>query len=642
MHTDPDSLQHTIASQLVHDEWGLHLAGLLVGVGHKATHKVGLAGVEGGHQLNQRNQVDGGDSLAATLLLLLAVILGCSSWLSRVVFPQENQKCISRLAFHDFDDRVVDGVLVLLEPSSDVVRHNAGVVGDGKVGVLISLLLGLQEDRELAQGGLEFFLERLICRLGEQRLLLKDGPDTHRLLKHDDGGGQVHAEVNHDPVNSLAHIFFLFDDKHVVVEELLELLVDKVDGDLLEAVVLEDLKASNVKHSAEVGFLHSGINEGIIALLNQPLEDAIKDCPGNTTNSVGGLLTGLTLGHPLSADLDPGLAEGLDHLEGIDLEDACRLARVAVRPNVLALSLVITSLGLELYSSAGHDSGSQGVAVILLLLAKAQNVEGVLSVLQLFVVIDGLHLSLSLGDIDVVIDVVAGVTLGTKASIADTISVWLQKLVEDMVGPLNLLLLSNTGLLEQVGHDVTTAKLSARREMDTDELSEPGGVVVPRSLGIAVRLQNGVGGHDLVLKGDLLLRLLTAACGHHGQVRDHLLGVLRLSGTRLASDQHGVVLLVLQHVAIGSLSDGPEVRRDLVSPLADVDLINPVGVDGISLVWVDDNHKQARVGMDHLGLVAGLQIPEDGGVVEEGQVDHVLAFLKLGWVDPANLGDGIS
>ena len=42
---------------------------------------------------------------------------------------------------------------------------------------------------------------------------------------------------------------------HVVVEELLELLVDKVDGDLLEAVVLKDLKASNVEHSAEVCFL---------------------------------------------------------------------------------------------------------------------------------------------------------------------------------------------------------------------------------------------------------------------------------------------------------------------------------------------------------------------------------------------------
>ena len=40
-----------------------------------------------------------------------------------------------------------------------------------------------------------------------------------------------------------------------MVEELLELLVDKVDGDLLEAVVLKDLEASNVEHSTEVCFL---------------------------------------------------------------------------------------------------------------------------------------------------------------------------------------------------------------------------------------------------------------------------------------------------------------------------------------------------------------------------------------------------
>ena len=41
--------------------------------------------------------------------------------------------------------------------------------------------------------------------------------------------------------------------------------------------------------------------------------------------------------------------------------------------------------------------------------------------------------------------------------------------------------------------------------------------------------------------------------------------------------------------------------------------------------------------MDHLGLVAGLQVPEDGGVVEESQVDHVLALLELGRVDPSHL-----
>ena len=96
-----------------------------------------------------------------------------------------------------------------------------------------------------------------------------------------------------------------------------------------------------------------------------------------------------------------------------------------------------------------------------------------------------------------------------------------------------------------------------------DEFSESGGVVVPRSLGISVRLQDGVGGNDLVLKGDLLLGLLARAGGDHGKIGDDLLGVLGLAGTGLSGDQHGVVLLVLQHVAVGALSDGPEVGRHL-------------------------------------------------------------------------------
>ena len=45
----------------------------------------------------------------------------------------------------------------------------------------------------------------------------------------------------------------------MVVKELLELLAHKVDGDLLEAVVLKDLEAGNVEHSTEVSFLQSGV-----------------------------------------------------------------------------------------------------------------------------------------------------------------------------------------------------------------------------------------------------------------------------------------------------------------------------------------------------------------------------------------------
>ena len=35
------------------------------------------------------------------------------------------------------DDGVVDGVAVLVEPTSDVVGHSAGIVNNGKVSVLV-------------------------------------------------------------------------------------------------------------------------------------------------------------------------------------------------------------------------------------------------------------------------------------------------------------------------------------------------------------------------------------------------------------------------------------------------------------------------------------------------------------------------
>merc|ERR1719211_628138 len=440
-------------------------------------------------------------------------------------------------------------------------------------------------------------------------------------------------------VNSLTHVLLLLDDEHVVVEELLQLLVDKVDGDLFETVVLEDLETGNIEHSTEVGLLHGGVEEGVVTLDDQPLEDAIEDGTGNTTGGHGGLLTGLTLGHPLGSDLDPGLAEGLEQSLGVNAEGSSSLAGEGLHAVVSNLSLVVTTLGLVNDATASHNTGSQHVAVELLLLCEAKDVEGVLGVEKFLVIVDGVDLGLSLGHVDVVVDVSGDEALGAETARADVVTIGLEQLVEDVVGPLDLLLLGDTGLLEQVGHDVTTAELAAGGEVDTDELTEPGGVVVPRGLGVTVRLQDRVGGHNLVLKGDLLGVLLggTASTGgNHGQVGDHLLGVLGLAGTGLTGDQHGVVFLVLEHVPVGALSNGPQMGRALVPPLSEVDLAHPVGVEGVPLVGVDNHHEQTRVGVDELGLVTGLQVPEHGGVVEVGQVDHVLALLKLGRVDATN------
>ena len=91
---------------------------------------------------------------------------------------------------------------------------------------------------------------------------------------------------------------------------------------------------------------------------------------------------------------------------------------------------------------------------------ETKDVEGVFGVEKLLVVINGINLGLSLGDIDVVIDVVADETLCAESSRANAVAIGLEQLVEDVVGPLHLLLLSDARLFKKVAHDVTTGQLT--------------------------------------------------------------------------------------------------------------------------------------------------------------------------------------
>ena len=81
--------------------------------------------------------------------------------------------------------------------------------------------------------------------------------------------------------------------------------------------------------------------------------------------------------------------------------------------------MIVTALGFIDNATTGHDSSCQNIAIKLLLWVEAQNVEGVLSVKKLLIVINGVDLGLTLGDIDVVIDVSADKALGTETSFAD-------------------------------------------------------------------------------------------------------------------------------------------------------------------------------------------------------------------------------
>ena len=52
------------------------------------------------------------------------------------------------------------------------------------------------------------------------------------------------------------------------VEELLQLLVDVVDTDLLEAVVVKDLKTRDIQDSDVVNLLHGGIDQSFITFIH--------------------------------------------------------------------------------------------------------------------------------------------------------------------------------------------------------------------------------------------------------------------------------------------------------------------------------------------------------------------------------------
>ena len=64
------------------------------------------------------------------------------------------------------------------------------------------------------------------------------------LLNKLNAGGQIHAKVNELPFNSLFLVLFLLQDKHVVVEKLLQFFIGEVDAQLLQAVELKKLRYS--------------------------------------------------------------------------------------------------------------------------------------------------------------------------------------------------------------------------------------------------------------------------------------------------------------------------------------------------------------------------------------------------------------
>ncbi|KAK0132404.1 E3 ubiquitin-protein ligase TRIM39 [Merluccius polli] len=198
--------------------------------------------------------------------------------------------------------------------------HRSSVVHQLKVGLgSLPPALGFQEVGRLAHVVfVQRRLERSVCRLGEHTLLLQDGEDTHRLVvgrveRHRDRveRARVQTEVDEDPVDALLPVLLLLQHKHVVVEELLQLLID--------------LKASDVQYSYEELPLHLGV-QGPVDAGHHPLEHAVVHGLGQRADGVHTLVLvltwlpvyGNTFGHKLIANFDPGPGDALLQLPRVD------------------------------------------------------------------------------------------------------------------------------------------------------------------------------------------------------------------------------------------------------------------------------------------------------------------------------------
>ena len=83
-----------------------------------------------------------------------------------------------------------------------------------------------------------------------------------------------HYEQHYDD-NTFALVFFLLQDEHGVVEQLLQLLIGVVDAELFERVELEDLKAGHVQDADEGSTLTFGAVQRAVDAPHQPAEHAL-------------------------------------------------------------------------------------------------------------------------------------------------------------------------------------------------------------------------------------------------------------------------------------------------------------------------------------------------------------------------------
>merc|ERR1711963_707678 len=218
-----------------------------------------------------------------------------------------------------------------------------------------------------------------------------------------------------------------------------------------------------------------------------------------------------------------------------------------------------------------------------------------------------------MGNPPVIVDVVRQVTF--------SLDVWdlvRHDVIERVIASLQFSLENQTRLLKQGDDHVSSREFATSIEPNTDELTKPRRVVIPHSLCITPGFKDRVSLYNLVLKTRLAL-LLLASSTNTSKVRDDFLGVLSFANTRLSSNEDRLILASIHHTLIGALSNTKDMRGALLPPQAHVDLHSTLGVNGKSLVRVDGDTEETRIGVDELIFVPNNRVPQDTSIIQIGQ-----------------------
>ena len=229
-----------------------------------------------------------------------------------------------------------------------------------------------------------------------------------------------------------------------MVEELLELFVDKVNPQLFEGVEIEDFETGNIQDTDEVISGKSFLIEGQVTLGNKPMEDTSVKSLSHGSNSPGDLVNVLTLGDPFVTDTDSGLDQGADEVVRINSEHLGSTVSL-VDMSFIDFSLFFTWTLLELHDTHVHDTSHKTITIEFLFRRELEDIEGFISQGAFFLIVDSFNGQFGLSDEPVISEW----TIKEKFFL-ETNDLFREDLVEDVVATFSRSLTDDTRFFEKI------------------------------------------------------------------------------------------------------------------------------------------------------------------------------------------------